>query len=106
MNNNFREEIFNEIKDKLMDENFISKYGTSVSVNMGREYQKYLEENYIRLKNEFDKINKNSEDGITKAELREFLQSRRRDDHSNFGDKDINALFSLIDINKDSEITM
>jgi hypothetical protein len=58
---------------KLVDENLMQKYGTSLEVNMGREYQKYLDRKYKELKHEFDKINKNSDEIITIQELTEFL---------------------------------
>jgi hypothetical protein len=58
---------------KLLDENLIARYGTSLNINMGREYQKYLDEKYLELKNEFDKINKNSDDSITLDELIDFM---------------------------------
>jgi len=64
---------------KLVDENLMQKYGTSLEVNMGREYQKYLDKKYKDLKQEFDKINKNSDDIITAEELTEFLSIYSRE---------------------------
>jgi hypothetical protein len=60
---------------ELLDENLMQRYGTSLDINMGREYQKYLDKKYHDLKSEFDKINKNHDDFITLEELTEFLNS-------------------------------
>lgn len=62
------------LTSKLIDENLMNKYGTSLEINMGREYQKYLDEKYVFLKNEFAKINKNADDVITYDELVDFLK--------------------------------
>ena len=64
-----------QLISKLVDENLMQRYGTSLEVNMGREYQKYLDKKYQELKHEFDKINKNSDDFISQQELTEFLNS-------------------------------
>ena len=66
-------ELTAQITSKLLDENLMQRYGTSLNINMGREYQKYLDEKYSKLKVEFDKINKNSDDVITLDELTEFM---------------------------------
>jgi hypothetical protein len=60
---------------KLVDDNLMQRYGTSLEVNMGREYQKYLDKKYQDLKQEFDKINKNSDDIVSLEELTEFLNT-------------------------------
>jgi hypothetical protein len=64
---------------KLLDENLMQRYGTSLNINMGREYQKYLDEKYHKLKGEFDKINKNSDDVITLDEMIDFLNGYKRE---------------------------
>jgi hypothetical protein len=53
----------------------MQRYGTSLQVNMGREYQKYLDEKYTTLRKEFDKINKDLDEGIDTNELTEFLNT-------------------------------
>lgn len=63
------------LSTKLIDENLMSRFGTSLQINMGREYQKYLDEKYHQLKNEFNRINKNADEVITYDELVEFLKS-------------------------------
>jgi hypothetical protein len=64
------------LTSKLLDDNLMKRYGTSLSVNMGREYQKYLDKKYLQLKAEFDVINKNTDDVITIDELSEFVNSK------------------------------
>lgn len=64
-----------ELTKKLVDENLMQRYGTSLNINMGREYQKYLDDKYNLLKREFDRINKNSDEVITIEEMVEFLNS-------------------------------
>lgn len=64
-----------QMTNKLLDENLMQRYGTSLNINMGREYQKYLDTKYHDLKAEFDRINKNSDDVITIDEMILFLNS-------------------------------
>jgi hypothetical protein len=64
-----------QLTSKLLDENLMQRYGTSLDINMGREYQKYLDQKYHELKAEFDKINKNSDEIVSKDELKEFINS-------------------------------
>lgn len=106
MDNVLTEEIFNEIKNKLSDPVFTNKYGTSVTFNMGREYQKHLEEKYAKLKKEFDKINKNPNNGIDKLELLEFFKNYQQKNTINFSEDYVDKLFNLIDLDKNNEITM
>jgi ABC-type polysaccharide/polyol phosphate transport system ATPase subunit len=64
-----------ELTKKLVDSDLMHKYGTSLEINMSRDYQKNIDKKYIILKKEFEKINKNSDEVITFAELDEFIQS-------------------------------
>jgi Ca2+-binding EF-hand superfamily protein len=73
---------------------------------MGREYQKYLSEKYAVLKTEFDKINKNTEDGITLEELLEFLNSYEEETGKKYDMEYAKKLFDLIDLDHDEEITI
>lgn len=68
-----------QLTNKLLDENLMQRYGTSLNINMGREYQKYLDEKYSNLKKEFDKINKNSDDIISLDELIEFINTYEKE---------------------------
>lgn len=68
-------QIAEEIKMKVMDQNFINKYGTSVSDTMANEYKDYIEKRYTTLHQEFMKIDKNGDDYITIDELTQFLNT-------------------------------
>jgi hypothetical protein len=102
----FTDEIFEEIRNKLMDPNFVNRYGTSAAINMSRDYKKYLSENFERLKDEFDKINKQPEDGITKKELSDFLEANKKNKDLKITQNYIDKIFNIMDMNKDSQITM
>jgi hypothetical protein len=94
------------LTNKLLDENLMQRYGTSLNINMGREYQKYLDEKYLNLKDEFERINKNSDDIITVDELSDFINSYSEETGRKYDMPYITKLFNLIDINKNKEITM
>jgi len=64
-----------ELSKKLVDLDLMHKYGTSLNVNMSRDYQRNLESKYQALKLEFQKINKDSDDYISFDELKSFLHS-------------------------------
>ena len=80
-NNNLRLErkgsaqLAARLTKELVDDNLMQKYGTSLDINMQREYQKYLDKKYHVLRAEFDKINKNQDEFISKEELMEFVNS-------------------------------
>ena len=61
--------------NQIIDESLMQRYGTSLSINMGREYQQYLEEKYVKLKKEFEKINLDLDEGIDSYELTSFLNT-------------------------------
>ncbi len=64
------------LQQKLLDDTLMKRYGTSLTVNMGRDYQKYLDHKYLQLKAEFEIINKNTDNLITIDELKEFVNSK------------------------------
>ena len=64
-----------ELTKKLVDSELMHKYGTSLEINMSRDYQKNIDKKYQNLKSEFEKINKNSDDIVTYEELKEFVFS-------------------------------
>jgi hypothetical protein len=68
-------DIATQLTQQLLDDKLMKRYGTSLNVNMGREYQKVLEKKYLRLKEEFDKINKNTDDFISIDELTDFINN-------------------------------
>ncbi len=71
------DDFVSDITANLMDENLQERFGTSLEVNMGREYQRHLLEKYRTLQLEFKKINKDSRDGITVNELIDFLNTNQ-----------------------------
>ena len=60
-----------------MDENLQTRFGTSLEVNMGKEYQKQILNKYRQLQQEFKKINKDPSDGLTISELIDFLNNNK-----------------------------
>jgi hypothetical protein len=58
----------------LVDEMMMARYGTSLEIGMTREYQKYLDEKYHKLKSEFDQINRDADAVLSFEELVEFFQ--------------------------------
>jgi hypothetical protein len=72
-------DIASFLTQQLLDDNLMKRYGTSLNVNMGREYQKHLEKKYHQLKTEFDSINKNTDDIITIDELTDFINERAKE---------------------------
>lgn len=63
------------IASRLIDDNLMQRYGTSLDINMGREFHKYLDKKYQDLKVEFNKIDKDADDMINVDELVKFVNS-------------------------------
>lgn len=76
MNRKNSGELAAVLQQKLLDDNLMKRYGTSLTVNMGRDYQKYLDTKYLQLKAEFDVINKNTDNEITVDELKQFINEK------------------------------
>jgi len=72
------DDFVSDIASGLMDENLQTRFGTSLQINMGKEYQKLLLDKYRQLQFEFKKINKDPTDGITITELIEFLNNNNQ----------------------------
>ena len=62
-------ELSGIMMNQIIDESLMQRYGTSLSINMGREYQQYLEEKYVKLNKEFEKINLDLDEGSDSYEL-------------------------------------
>lgn len=71
-----------ELTKKLVDLDLMHKYGTSLEINMSRDYEKNIDRKYQYLKTEFEKINKNSDDLISFDELKEFIFTYSSDVYS------------------------
>lgn len=67
--------LMNELTAKLLDNKLMERYGTSLAINMGGEYQKQLNEKYIKLTKEFNKINKDDNVYISRQELADFINT-------------------------------
>jgi hypothetical protein len=67
--------LIKELSKSLLDPTLLKRYGTNLNPSMSLDYEKYLMKRYNELKQEFVRINKNIEDGITIDELTEFLNS-------------------------------
>src|SRR5688500_12186045 len=68
-----------QIASKILDGDLKERYGTSLNINMGREYQQYIDQKYQSLKSEFDQIDKDADDIITIEELMVFLNHYSKD---------------------------
>jgi Ca2+-binding EF-hand superfamily protein len=98
--------LTDDLFNKLYDDSLIKRYGTSLNVNMGREYKEFLEKKYEVLEKEFSRINKDSNDFIDIAELTEFVNSYKRETGKTLPEDYCSKLFKLIDLNEDKNITI
>jgi Ca2+-binding EF-hand superfamily protein len=100
--------IVKEVNEKIFDETFVKKYGTSVSFNMGLEYEDILTKNFVQLQDQFKKIDKDYNSYIDKNELFEFLTKLNQE--TGRGNKlqknSIDDLFKFLDSDSDNKITM
>jgi hypothetical protein len=67
--------LIKKLSKSLMDPLLLKRFGDNLNSSMSLDYEKYLIKRYKELNQEFIKINKNVEDGITIDELTEFLNS-------------------------------
>ena len=99
-------ELTSKMMESILDENLMTRYGTSISVNMGREYQSYLDEKYLKLKAEFDKINKDLDEGIDIEELGLFLNIYEQETGRHFETGYVTKLFEIMDKDQSKKITV
>lgn len=99
--------IIKELKEKIADKRFVERYGSSISMAMGYDYELRLKKEYERLMNEFKIIDKDSNDIIDVNELTEFLSvlKRERQLEVEIDEVYIEDIFRLIDLNSDEKIT-
>lgn len=100
------EQIENNLISQLYDENLMSKYGTSISVNMGRQYSRYLDSRYYELVAEFNRIDKNSDNHINFEELLSFVKSYERTTKRTYSEEYVEKIYRLIDVDNDLAITV
>jgi len=99
-------EISDKLLSKLYDENLIRRYGTSLNINMGREYKAFLEKKYKILEKEFQRINKDSNEIIDMDELSGFIRTYEKETGKVLPEDYCAKLFDLIDLDHDKEITI
>jgi Ca2+-binding EF-hand superfamily protein len=99
-------DITNQMMEKIHDENLMMRYGTSIQINMGKEYQKYLNSKYLTLRKEFEKINKDADDGIDLSELTDFLNSYEKEVGKHFERNYAEKLFEVMDKDRSNKISM
>ena len=97
-------DVVKEVKDKIFDGNFMKKYGTSVSLNMGLEYESGLNTNYKDLITEFSKFNKKPESILEKQEIVNFLTSIAKREKIDTV-INIDDIYRLLDLEFDEDIT-
>jgi hypothetical protein len=98
--------LASRLTNELLDENLMQKYGTSIHINMGREYQKYLDKKLHDLGMEFKKINRNDDDNISLEELTEFVNSYENETGRRYDESYSRKLFNILDKNSDEKLTI
>ena len=94
------------MSERLMDHSIVERYGTSLKMTMGREYNKYLNERYMVLKKEFQDIDKNSDSMIDFNELCEFFNAYESTTGVRLSKEYIESLYEFMDQDKNHQITM
>ena len=94
------------MSERLMDPSIVERYGTSLKMTMGREYNKFLNEKYNKLKKEFEQIDKNSDDKIEFEELYEFFRSYEKKTGVQLSKEYIENLYEFMDQDSNQEISM
>lgn len=107
LSSNEIDSIIKELKEKIADKRFVERYGSSISMAMGSDYELKLKQEYERLMSEFRVIDKDSNDIIDVNELTEFLSvlKRERELEVEIDEAYIEDIFRLIDLNSDEKIT-
>lgn len=94
------------MSEKLIDKTLIERYGTSLKMSMGKEYQSYLKDKYEKLKKEFVQIDKNGDDKIQFEELLSFFNSYKTKTGVELTDEYMENLYDFMDQNKDDAISV
>lgn len=94
------------MSERLMDPTIVERYGTSLKMTMGREYNKYLNEKYDKLKKEFKQIDRNSDDKLQFDELYDFFMTYENKTGVKISKEYIESLYDFIDQDKNHEISM
>ena len=94
------------IMEEITDESLTYRYGTSLHINMGRDYQKYLETKFTQLNQEFIRINLDSDEGIDHEELSLFLNNYGKEIGKEFSHSYVGRIFEILDKNGNNKISM
>lgn len=94
------------MSSKLMDNSIVERYGTSLKMTMGREYNKYLNDKYEKLKEEFKKIDKNSDNHIQFGELFDFFKNYETNTGVRLTKEYLESLYEFMDKDANKEISM
>lgn len=96
------QEMVSNLFKELIDKRTIKKLGTSVEQHMSRDYQKTIEEKFIRLKNEFNSMDYNEDSSLSVEEIYNFFLSK----NPNVKKEEIQTLFELSDTDKNKRLSI
>lgn len=92
--------------ERLQDKSIVNRYGTSLKVSMGRDYTNYLNERYQKLKEEFNKIDKNSDQELTFEEYFDFFAEYQKETGIELTRDYLQDVFDFMDQDQGSTITI
>lgn len=90
--------------NQLMDVTIVERYGTSLKMSMGREYNKYLSDKYEKLKNEFEVVNKTTEDSLNFDELVNFFNNYESKTGVKLSEEYFESLYEYLEHDKNKDI--
>lgn len=99
-------ELTEMMSERLLDPSIIERYGTSLKMTMGREYSNYLKNKYDKLKKEFSKIDKNSDEEIDFDEMYEFFKNYESQTGVSLSKEYIESIYDMIDQDKNHKISV
>lgn len=99
-------ELTEIMSQRLVDPTIVERYGTSLKMSMGREYNKYLNQKYHKLKEEFSKIDKNSDNRISFDELYSFFMNYEDKTGVKLTREYLQGLYEFMDQDHNKEITV
>jgi hypothetical protein len=98
------QQLANDLAKELLDEETIKKYGTSINESWGKDYTKIIKKRYEKLSEEFNQMDANKNNELTKTEMFDFFKEKFSSAQLDM--KSIDRLFHLFDRNMDSKITI
>ena len=91
---------------RLQDQSIVNRYGTSLKISMGRDYNNYLNEKYALLKKEFAAIDKDSNQEISFEELFDFMKGYESKTGVTLTKEYIQDVFDFMDQDQGNSISM